>query len=186
MSPEYQEYYQQLLAVFRSHEDARSTEVEVIEACFKSSLDCWGRVCNQAKVRGFKGEKDEISFFREVKPTFAAFVEYYTYRYHALLFAPLNSATDLERFWRWEQKKMQRFYETNQEFCRYIREGATSRDAEYFLRSSLAPDNCVSSDGIHDADVGLRSPKDPVVTIIKAYELYGQHIEMTLAPLNPL
>ena len=187
MSPEYQEYYQQLLAAFRSHEDADITEMEVIEACFKSSLDYWGRICKLVKATGFAGEKDEIHFFKEVKPTFAAFIEYYTYRYHALLFAPVNNVTELGRFWRWEERKMQRFYETNHEFCSYMREGATCRDAEYFLRSSLPPDKeRISSDLIHDADSGLCSPKDPLVTIIKAYELYGRHIETTLAPLNPL
>lgn len=185
MSPEYREYYQQLIAAFRSHEDIRTTEMEVIEACFKSSLDCWGRICTLVKTRGFTSEKDEIGFFKEVKPVFAAFIEYYTYRYHALLFAPANSATDMERFWRWEIKKMQRFYEINQEFCRYIREGSTCRDAEYFLRASLPPDQeRVPGDAIHDADAGLRSPRDPLVTIIKAYELYGQYIETTLALLT--
>ena len=187
MSPEYQEYYQQLLAAFRSHEDAYTAEMEVIEACFKSSLDYWGRVCKLVKTKGFNEEKEEIRFFKEVKPVFAAFIEYYTYRYHALLFAPVNSVTELERFWRWEERKMQRFYEVNQEFCRYIREGATCRDAEYFLRASLPPDKeRVSSDLIHDGDAGLLSPKDPLLTIMKAYELYGQYIETTLATHNPL
>ena len=185
MSPEYQEYYQQLLAAFRSHEDIHTSEMEVIEACFKSSLDHWGRICNLVKTRGFTCDKDEISFFKEVKPAFAAFIEYYTYRYHALLFAPVNSPTDLERFWRWEERKMQRFYEANQEFCRYMREGATCRDEEYFTRASAGQES-VSADAIHDTDAGLRSLKDPLVTIIKAYELYGLYIETTLAPLNPL
>ena len=185
MSPEYQEYYQQLLAAFRSHEDIHASEMEVIEACFKSSLDQWGRICNLVKTRGFTSPKDEIRFFKEVKPAFAAFIEYYTYRYHALLFAPVNSPADLERFWRWEERKMQRFYEANQEFCRYMREGSTCRDEEYFLRTSSEQEH-VSDESLHDADVGLRSPKDPLVTIMKAYELYRLHIETTLAPLNPL
>jgi hypothetical protein len=187
MSPEYQEYYQQLLAALRSHEDAHTVEMEVIEACFKSSLDYWGRIGMLVKTKGFSGEKEEIRFFKEVKPSFAAFIEYYTYRYHALLFAPVNNASERERFWRWEERKMRRFYETNQEFCSYMREGTTCRDAEYFLRASLPPDKeRVSSDLIYDGDASLLSPKDPLVTIMKAYELYGQHIETTLAPLNPL
>jgi RteC protein len=186
MLPEYQEYYQELLAAFRSHEDALSAPMGVIEACFKSSLDYWGRVCKLVRAEGFGGEKDEISFFKEVKPAFAAFIEYYTYRYHALLFAPVNNPSDLGRFWRREEKKMQRFYETNHEFCSYMRENATHRDAEYFLRASLPPDTeRVSDDLIHDGDSGLLSPKDPLVTIMKAYELYGQYIETIVAPLNP-
>ena len=186
MSPEYQEYYQQLLAAFRSHEDVHTAQVEVIEACFKSSLDYWGRVCRLTKAQGFAEEKDEICFFKEVKPAFSAFIEYYTYRYHALLFAPVNNAQELGRFWRWEEKKIQRFYEANQEFCCYMREGATHRDDEYFLRASLPPaKERASDDLIHDGEFGLLSPKDPLVTIMKAYELYGQYMETAVAPLNP-
>jgi hypothetical protein len=187
MSPEYQEYYQQLLAAFRSHEDVHAAEMKVIEACFKSSLDYWGRISKLVKTRGFTGEKDEIRFFKEVKPAFAAFIEYYTYRYHALLFAPVNDAAKLGQFWRREEGKMQRFHETNQEFCRYMHEGATCRDAEYFLRTSLPPGKeGISSEMIHDTDSGLRSPKDALVTIMKAYEFYGQYIETTFTPRSPL
>jgi hypothetical protein len=39
MLPEFQEYYQQLLTAFHSHEATSRTEMEMIEACFKSSLD---------------------------------------------------------------------------------------------------------------------------------------------------
>ena len=186
MAPEYQEYYQELLAAFRSHEDVHTAQMEVVEACFKSSLDYWGRISKLVRSKGFASEKDEIRFFKEVKPAFAAFIEYYTYRYHALLFAPVNNPTELGRFWRWEEKRMQRFYETNREFCSYMREGATHRDAEYFLRASIPPDTeHVPGDLIHDGDSGLLSPKDPLATIMKAYELYGQYIETIVASLNP-
>lgn len=180
MSPVYQEYYQTLQTTLRAHEDVYPAEVGVIEACFKSCLDTWGRICKMVRDTGFEDVCDEIQFFKEVKPAFAAFIEYYTYRYHALLFAPVTSA-EQERFWRWEEKKMQRFYENNAEFCRYMRDGATHRDAEYFLRGSLPSDKKpISGDLIHDGDTGLLSPMDPVVTIMKAYELYREHIETKL------
>ena len=181
MSPEYQEYYRELLSAISAHEDVHLTEVEEVEACFKSSLDYWSRVCRSIRSGGFSDEKDEIRFFKEIKPAFAAFIEYYTYRYHAILFAPVNDASDTMRFWRWEERKMKRFYENNQEFCDYMRIGATHKDAEYFLRSSL-PSESQNPAGelLHDLDTGLTSPKDPLVTIMKAYELYGRYIETKL------
>lgn len=180
MSPEYQEYHQQLSTAFHSHEETSRTEMEMIEACFKSSLDCWGKVCKQVKKTGFRDIRDEIRFFREVKPSFAAFIEYYTFRYHAILFAPVNDIRELNRFWRWEEKKMQRFYEENGEFCRYMREGNTHRDTEYFLRAAILPGSRLSADLIHDLDAGLVSAKDPMVTIMKAYELYEQYLKQKL------
>src|ERR1700742_5135710 len=134
MSPEFQEYYKQLLAAFHSHEATSRTEMEMIEACFKSSLDQWGKVCKLVKVKGFGDVREEICFFREVKPAFTAYIEYYTFRYHAILFAPQNDPLEMKRFWRWEERKMQRFYDNNREFCRYMHEGDTRCDIEYFLR----------------------------------------------------
>ena len=176
MSPEYQEYYQQLLAVLHSHEDTSGTEMEMIEACFKSCLDQWSKVCRQVKADGFRDVGEEIRFFRDVKPVFASHTEYYTFRYHAILFAPVNEPLELLRFWRWEEVKMQRFFEDNREFCRYIREGDTHHDAEYFRHTPGTAGNNRSSDLIHDPDLELMSPKDPLLTIMRAYELYGRYI----------
>ncbi|HLZ86950.1 MAG TPA: RteC domain-containing protein [Puia sp.] len=180
MSPEYQEYYQQLLTAFHSHEATARTEMEMIEACFKSSLDYWGKVCKLVRANGFRDTRDEICFFREVKPAFASFIEYYTFRYHAILFAPVNDLIELKRFWRWEERKMQRFYEDNREFCRYMREGSTHRDNEYFLRTADRGAVSPTADLIHDLDTELVSAKDPLLTIMKAYELYGQYINQKL------
>jgi hypothetical protein len=180
MSPEYQEYHQQLSTAFHSHEETSRTEMEMIEACFKSSLDCWGKVCKEVKAAGFRDTREEICFFREVKPSFAAFIEYYTFRYHAILFAPVNDTLEMKRFWRWEEKKMQRFYDDNREFCRYMREGDTHRDTEYFLRAAVLSGSTHTTELIHDLDAGLVSPKDPLVTIMKAYELYEQYIKQKL------
>ena len=177
MSPEYQEYYQQLQTAFHSHSVSNRTEMERIEACFKSSLDCWGKVCKQARRNGFSNAGEEILFFKEVKPLFTAYIEYYTYRYHALLFLPSGDILEKKRFWKWEEKKIARFYDNNREFCVYILEGHTSKDAEYFLRSSCleGPDRLVGGLA-HELDEGLISPKDHLVALLKAYRLYEEYI----------
>ena len=151
--------------------------MEMIEACFKSSLDQWGKVCKQVKAGGFGDVGEEIRFFREVKPAFSSYIEYYTFRYHAILFAPVNDPLELMRFWRWEEVKMYRFFEDNREFCRYIREGNTHYDAEYFRHTPGSGGKGHSTDLIHDLDLELVSPKDPLLTVMKAYELYGHYIQ---------
>lgn len=173
MSPEYQEYYQELLSTFRSIEESRRTGMERIEACFKSSLDCWMKVRINATQKGFSSEVEEIQFFKEVKPTFTAYIEYYTYRYHALLFCPEENSLEERQFWKWEEKKIERFFENNRDFCVYIEKGDTSRDAEYFLRSSCEPD---SGSLVFGLDEGLVSPKDHLVTLLKANRLYEKYV----------
>ena len=139
MLPVYREYYQQLLTAFQSHNEMQRPEMERIEANFKSSLDYWGKVCKRVRQKGFSSEMEEIIFFKDVKPTFTAYIEYYTYRYHALLFLPADDLLERKRFWRWEEKKIERFYENNGEFCQYMRDGETQRDAEYFFEVSTGP-----------------------------------------------
>src|SRR5580658_575699 len=113
MLPEYQENYQVLLAVFHSHENEYKAEVEMVEACFRASLDSWSKMGKLARKIGFRDESEEIMFFKVVKPSFGACLEYYTYRYHALLFSPAGDPAGMRRFWRWEEKKMQRFFDDN-------------------------------------------------------------------------
>jgi hypothetical protein len=67
MLPEYQEYYRLLLADFHYHENEKKAEMEMIEACFRSSLDCWGKINNLARQNGFRDESDEIGFFNRGK-----------------------------------------------------------------------------------------------------------------------
>jgi hypothetical protein len=76
---------------------------------------------------GFVTNRMRSGSLIEVKPTFGACLEYYTFRYHALLFSPVDGPAEMGRFWQWEEKKMQRFFDDNREFCTYIRDGDTRR-----------------------------------------------------------
>jgi hypothetical protein len=181
MLPEYQEFYELLLADFHYHENEKKAEMEMIEACFRSSLECWGKIGNLARKNGFCDESEEIGFFKEVKPTFGACLEYYTFRYHALLFAPVDNPGEMRRFWHWEEKKMRRFFDDNREFCAYLRGGDTRRDKEYFLRCPSAfAESRPWGDNVLELETDLLSPKDHLVTIIKAYDRYGKFIETKL------
>jgi hypothetical protein len=76
---------------------------------------------------------------------------------------------------------MQRFFDDNREFCAYLRGGDTGRDKEYFLRCPSAfAENRPWGDNILELGTDLLSPKDHLVTIIKAYDRYGKFIETKL------
>jgi hypothetical protein len=186
MSPEYQEYYHQLLATIRQQKESEKPEMEKVEGCFKASLECWGRIRTLVKQKGFEDIGEEILFFKEVKPLFTSHIEYYTNRYHALLFMPIHDARELHRFWEWEMRKIERFYENNREFCCYIRQGQTHKDAEYFLRGAQKPAIRIRLPLglIHDQDADLATSHDHLATMISAYNLYEQHIQTELGKLN--
>ena len=181
MSPDYLDHYQQLERAIAGHQGSGLAEMQTVELCFKTSLEYWRKVHRQANQQGFRTVEEEISFFKDVKPSFGARIEFYTYRYHALLFIPAADKLEIERFWKWEQRKIEKFYESNEEFCRYIQAGDTSRDEDYFLRISDLPSGKRQA-GYPGYDAGeeLSSPMDHLMTTIKAYELYDQYIHLTI------
>jgi len=177
MSPEYQAYYHQLLAAIALHRDTGDGEMEKVEACFKSSLESWSKVRKEVKSHDFTSTEEEVRFFKEIKPLFTSYIEYYTYCYHALLFMPAGNLLELKRFWKWEMRKIERFRENNREFCQYIRQGDTYKDTEYFLRSSNTLPGVRTLQGlVHDLDAEITTSHDYLVTMIGAYDLYEKHI----------
>src|SRR5882672_8072272 len=125
MSANYGEYYRQLLDALDLCQHSDGPEMEKIENCFKYSLDYWGKVREQVKEAGFDSAAEEINFFKEINPLYTGLFEYYTRRYHALLFLPANDKSEQGRFWLWELRKIERFFESNAGFCRYMQNGAT-------------------------------------------------------------
>ncbi len=186
MLPEYQEYHDHLLTAIGSQSASDGPEMERIEACFKSSLECWGKVRKLAQEHGFSGYGEEIHFFRNVKPLFTSYIEYFTYCYHALLFTPAHDILELKQFWKWELSKIERFRENNRDFCLYIRQGSTDRDEEYFLRSSqtMAVRARLPLGLLQDTDAGMVTSHDQLVTLIGAFDLYEKHIRKEMEKLG--
>jgi len=183
MSQDYDVYYQQLLTALAACQEKSATETEKVEACFKCSLDYWGKIQKKVKNKEFQTPAEEIHFFKNIKPRFTAYIEYYTCHYHALLFMPTDDKLELVRFWKWEMRKTERFFESNEGFCRYMREGATERDEEYFLRTGNNGEQ-VMHGRIHDVDPGTATPADYLVTMIGAYGMYQTFIREEMKKLG--
>jgi len=183
MSLVHDEYYQQLLAALASCEKEAASEIEKVESSFKCSLDYWSKLQKHIKQNGFSSPAEEIHFFKTIKPRFTSHIEYYTCRYHALLFMPADDPLELIRFWRWEMRKTEKFFEANEAFCRYMREGATDQDSAYFLR---AGDQAIQAmpGRIHDADPMTATLGDQLVTMIGAYEMYQSYIQEEMQKLG--
>jgi len=104
MSQDYDVYYQQLLAALAACQEKSATEVEKVEACFKCSLDYWGKIKKRWKTRSFKLLQKRYTSLK---------ISNSIYRLHRILYLPLPCpalhATDdkleLVRFWKWEMRK---------------------------------------------------------------------------------
>jgi hypothetical protein len=183
MPADYGEYFRQLEAAIDRRLQSCDQDLEKIEKCFKHGLDHWARVQEEVKKNGFATPAEEIFFFREVKPRFTSLIEYYTRRYHALLFLPAEDKSDQARFWKWELRKIERFFENQTGFCRYIREGATDKDEQYFLRAASTGTRFFQPKA-HDLDPETLTSHDPLLTMMIAMELYKEFIQGEIKKLE--
>src|ERR1700674_3285964 len=104
-----------------------------IEGCFNLAQQYWGRIQQRIEVQSFASTKEEIEFYKEVKPLFKSQIEYYNLVYHAELFKPLTKPGEIKEFWIKEQQKLDRFIQDHAEFYIYYKNGSTNRDEKYFL-----------------------------------------------------
>jgi len=183
MSLDYDAHHQQLLTALAICEENAASEMEKVETSFKCSLDHWGKIQRQVRKHEFQTPAEEIHFFKKIKPRFTSLIEYYTCRYHALLFMPAGDNLEVIRFWKWEMRKTEKFFENNESFCRYMREGATERDPAYFLRASNNGAQ-VMLGRVHDVDPRTATPGDRLVTMICAYEMYQVFIREEMEKLG--
>ncbi len=79
-------------------------------------------------------------------------------------------------------RKTEKFFENNEEFCRYMQEGAAEQDEAYFLRISNNGVQ-VMHGRIHDVDPQTATPGDYLATMIGAYQMYQSYIREEMQKL---
>lgn len=99
----------------------------------------------------FAQKKDEIEFFKSLKPRFASRLVYYNEIFNIETGRPAIAGKPLRRYYRLELEKIEQFFGENMEFYRYCRAGCSHLDKKYFLRGrhdiSLAKgSSCFQSD----------------------------------------
>ncbi|MFE3872495.1 RteC domain-containing protein [Flavobacterium sp. ZS1P70] len=78
---------------------------------------------------------EEIEFFRDIKPKFAAKLIYYNEIYIIETNKPFGSQKTIGKYYKAELNKLKVFFEKNQEFYRYYRTGNNCLDNKYFIRA---------------------------------------------------
>ncbi|MFE3867040.1 RteC domain-containing protein [Flavobacterium sp. LS2P90] len=78
---------------------------------------------------------EEIEFFRDIKPKFAAKLIYYNEIYIIETNKPIGSQKTMGKYYKAELNKLKVFFKKNQEFYRYYRTGNNCLDNKYFIRA---------------------------------------------------
>jgi|SRR5580693_7413851 hypothetical protein len=171
MKEEWLKLYEMML---REMEDCRKRGADpkgVIECSFNISSGYWARIQITMEDYEFHSKKDEIDFYKLVKPLFKSHIEYYNLLYQAEIFKPDNKPYEMKEFWIKEKQKLGRFIQDNAVFYVYYKNGATNRDEEYFLS------------GATESETGKTLYTDDLIAKLLALERYVQHAQNELSKL---
>ena len=151
---------------------------KAVEKCFVIAGNYWTEVRQAMIGYGFASTKEEVFFFKTVKPLFRAELEYYSLVYHSVLFCPVDPR-NAKIFWSREIKRLDDFKHEHKEFVEYFESGKTCFDAIYYTRIKLnEPDYDLSVD--NDIDPGTRSSHDHLIAKLKALERYSLYVQSKL------
>jgi RteC protein len=125
----------------------------------------------------FKDEKEEIFFFKHVKPLFSSSLIYWKNVLTLHLRKPVGGDTNLRKYYRKRFKTLQTFYELHRVMYEYLRGNYDYMDRLYFLRSSSQFQETTDST---DLNPKFTTAKDRLVGEIYANDLLEQYIHQML------
>lgn len=126
--------------------------------------------------KGFKSQKEEINFFKRIKPVFVAKLIYYNSIYKIETKRPNGNGKPLKKYYNAELSKIKRYFDSNLEFYKYYRTSSTYLDHKYFVRGQH--DIKLSLDTFYfEADHSFSTSHDYKVAKIIANDLIQVYLE---------
>jgi hypothetical protein len=109
--------------------------IQTSEKAIKSSIISLEKLKAFIIKYKFLNKKEEIDFFRNIKPKFASKLIYYNEIYNIETNRPLSTKKTICKHYKTEFSKLKVFFKENKEFYRYYRTGSNYLDNNYFTRS---------------------------------------------------
>ena len=154
-----------------------------MEDCFWIACQYWNKLKELIRIEPFSGETEEINFFKNIKPKFTCYIEYFVILNEALLFIQEN-VPDKITHWEQEANRYKRFCDRNRNFIRYFEGRGRDLDSNYFLernnRQSALPQERIYDDG------DCRSSHDSIVRSFLANKMYNDYVKVKLDELSKI
>lgn len=182
MKSEYQLLHQDMLQDIDRCMQLGLPEIERAESSFWISSNYWENLKEQMQVRTFKDDDEEIDFFRNVKPEFTSWMEYFVILSGALLFVPVEKL-DAINYWEEESTKFKRFCNKNNQFISYYENNDQHMDSNYFLRKGAEGRALVLNPPVYDIDTTFCTTHDPLVRAYLAQKKFHGYVHKRIAEL---
>lgn len=157
--------------------------VQYAELAIKVLIPIFENLKTKFLKHTFANKSEEISFFRDTKPQFAAKLIYYNEIYNIETSKPFGSKKAIRKYYNLELLKLQAFYNENKEFYKYYRTDNKSLDHKYFLRGKHDLRHTLDS-FYFQADNRFSTSHDYKVAKILANEKLKSYIENEIAKLE--
>ena len=177
----YSELFHKLLKDMDECMEVDLPEADRFQNCFWICVKWNKNLKELALMNGFKSEAEEIEFFRDIKPRFTCFTEFFVIASEALWFVN-NKAECPSIFWKEEIEKYSRFCNRYSFFLDYYQSGKHNYDKEYFLRATAEKFGDIHSKMLEDTPA-LRSSKDWLVRSCLAHKMYFRFAQDKLASI---
>lgn len=182
MKQEYQLLYQEMLQEIERCIQLNLPEMERVESCFWIAQEYWEKLKSIIKQKDFNSDQEEIDFFREVKPQFTCYMEYFIILAESVKFVPMQ-INDAIEFWEQELQRVSRFYAKYKPFIDYYETGRKDDDPRYFQRQGNGP-NPSQKKFFFDNDPELMTSHDCILRSYLAHKKYSTYIRAKLERLR--
>ena len=156
-------------------------EKERAEKCFWITRNYGTKLKLLIRDRDFSDENEEICFFRNVKPQFVCYIEYFLLISEALSVVPGKRDAAIA-FWEEERSRFQAFRKNYESFVGYYESGQHNSDMTYFLREN---NELKSMPNLHifDTDIDWCTSHDRLVRNYLAFKEYEEYCNKKLTEL---
>lgn len=157
-------------------------ELQLIESCFWIASEYWKRLKKIISEDKFRDEVDEIHFFRNVKPLFTSYIEYFIILVEAAMFVP-NEREECMLYWKSEATRFDRFCNKHKEFINYYENDCHFLDSLYFSRIGVALKQLPKMP-VYDIDINFRTSHDHLIRSYLANKMYYEYVRKKIEELK--
>ena len=157
-------------------------EDERVESAYRVAQRYWEIVKKTITDEFLENESNEIDFFRNIKPRFTSYIEYFLIIYQAVLFLT-DHPEDQIGYWEEETNRYKRFCDKHKEFIDYFESRSHYLDSVYFTRKNFNP-NTIIAPKPYDTELEFCTSHDSLVASLLANRMYFQFVNKRIAELK--
>lgn len=133
--------------------------------------------------QGFKSEKNEIFFFKYLKPKIASKLIYHIQVFNIETGRPSGTKKQQIKYYERHLKGINRFTENNIDLCQYYRSDSTFLDEKYFMRGK-ADLHLILDSNFFNFDLTFNTSHDHLVAQMLANDMLSLYIREAIANID--